>query len=395
MERGVVGATRRARTRNPWGRVRPRHRCHDVEFCKSIEQIRSLDVGSGPTELRRHRHGWREDPRCRGRFVDPVDQGRGLRRGDRRGAPRGPRPHPDGTEIEPRLWWAAYEQASAGLLDGVAAIGVGGQQQGMVCLDDAGEVLRPAILWNDTRSARAAVDLTDEFGGPKAWADAVGLVPVASFTVTKLRWFSRAEPELAARTSMVLLPHDWLTHRLRADRGEPTTDRGEASGTGYWSPAAGAYRQDLVRLAFGRDVALPRIAGPAEVVGETTSGALLSAGTGDTMGGALGVGLRPGDVVVSLGTSGCVYGLSDVPTADASGLVAGYADATGRFLPLVCTLNAARVLVTVADLLGRSLAELDELALSAQPGAGGLTLLPYLDGERTPICPTRAVCSPA
>ncbi|MEU1752687.1 xylulokinase [Micromonospora matsumotoense] len=296
-------------------------------------------------------------------------------------------PHPDGTEIDPQRWWAAYQQASAGLLDGVAAIGVAGQQQGMVCLDEAGEVLRPAILWNDTRSAHAAVDLTAEFGGPKAWADAVGLVPVASFTVTKLRWFSRAEPELAARTSMVLLPHDWLTHRLRADGGEPTTDRGEASGTGYWSAAAGAYRQDLVRLAFGRDVALPRVAGPAEVVGETASGALLSAGTGDTMGGALGVGLRPGDVVVSLGTSGCVYGPSDVPTADPSGLVAGYADATGRFLPLVCTLNAARVLVTVAELLGRSLAELDELALSAQPGAGGLTLLPYLDGERTPNLP--------
>ncbi|GHJ08701.1 xylulokinase [Micromonospora humidisoli] len=296
-------------------------------------------------------------------------------------------PHPDGTEVDPRSWWAAYQQASAGLLDGVAAIGVAGQQQGMVCLDEAGEVVRPAILWNDTRSAGDAVDLTAEFGGPKAWADAVGLVPVASFTVTKLRWFARAEPDLADRTATVLLPHDWLTHRLRADGGAPTTDRGEASGTGYWSPAASTWRHDLVRLAFGRDVALPRVAGPAEVVGETAAGALLSAGTGDTMGGALGVGLRPGDVVVSLGTSGCVYGLGDVPTADASGLVAGYADATGRFLPLVCTLNAARVLVAVADLLGRSLAELDDLALAAHPGAGGLTLLPYLDGERTPNLP--------
>jgi xylulokinase len=296
-------------------------------------------------------------------------------------------PHPDGTEIDPQVWWAAWEQASAGLLDGVAAIGIGGQQQGMICLDEAGEMVRPALLWNDTRSAQAAVDLTDEFGGPKAWADAVGLVPVASFTVTKLRWFAQAEPQLAARTQMVLLPHDWLTHRLRASGGEPTTDRGEASGTGYWSAAAGEYRRDLIELAFGRDVALPRVAGPAEVVGETASGAVLSAGTGDTMGTAFGVGLRPGEVVVSLGTSGCVSGVSEVPTADPSGLVAGYADATGRFLPLVCTLNAARVLVTVADLLGRSLAELDELALSAQPGAGGLTLLPYLDGERTPNLP--------
>jgi xylulokinase len=134
-------------------------------------------------------------------------------------------------------------------------------------------------------------------------------------------------------------------------------------------------------------VQLPRVAGPAETVGETASGAVLAAGTGDTMGAALGVDLRPGDVVVTLGTSGCAFGLSDVPTADASGLVAGYADATGRFLPLVCTLNAARVLSTVADLLGRSLAELDALALSAPPGAGGLTLLPYLDGERTPNLP--------
>ncbi|MFC5006234.1 xylulokinase [Dactylosporangium cerinum] len=296
-------------------------------------------------------------------------------------------PHPDGTEVDPELWWAAFERAGEGLLDGVAAIGVGGQQQGMICLDEAGEVVRPALLWNDTRSARAAADLTGEFGGPRAWADAVGLVPVASFTVTKLRWFARAEPELAARTAAVLLPHDWLTHRLRAGGGAPTTDRGEASGTGYWSPAAGEYRRDLVRLAFGRDLALPRVAGPAEVVGETASGALLSAGTGDTMGAALGVGLRPGDVAVSLGTSGCAFGLSDVPTADASGLVAGYADATGRFLPLVCTLNAARVLGTVADLLGRSPAGFDELALSAPPGAGGLTLLPYLDGERTPNLP--------
>ncbi len=295
--------------------------------------------------------------------------------------------HPDGTEVDPHLWWAAFERASAGLLDGVVAIGVGGQQQGMICLDEAGEVVRPALLWNDTRSARAAVDLTDEFGGPQAWADAVGLVPVASFTVTKLRWFARAEPELAARTRTVLLPHDWLTHRLRAGGGEPTTDRGEASGTGYWSPATGEYRRDLVRLAFGRDVALPRVAGPAETVGETASGAILAAGTGDTMGAALGVGLRSGDVVVSLGTSGCAFGLSEVPTADPSRLVAGYADATGRFLPLVCTLNAARVLVAVADLLGRSLAELDDLALSASPGAGGLTLLPYLDGERTPNLP--------
>jgi xylulokinase len=309
--------------------------------------------------------------------------------------------HPYSTEADPALWWAAFEEASAGLLDGVGAIGVGGQQHGMVCLDASGEVVRPALLWNDTRSAPAAAELVTELGGPRAWVEAVGSVPVASFTVTKLRWFARAEPDLAARTESVLLPHDWLTLRLG---GSFTTDRGDASGTGYFSAATGSYRTDILKLAFGRELRLPRVAGPSEVVGETPFGAVISAGTGDNMAAALGLGLRPGDVVVSLGTSGTAFGVSEVASADASGAVAGFADATGRHLPLVCTLNAARVLSTVAGLLGVSLSELDQLALSAPPGADGLTLLPYLDGERTPNLPdargllaglTRANATPA
>jgi len=311
--------------------------------------------------------------------------------------------HPDGTEADPALWWAAFESASAGLLDDVEAIGVGGQQHGMVCLDATGEVVRPALLWNDTRSAPAAAELVTELGGPQAWVDAVGSVPVASFTVTKLRWFARAEPDLAARTESVLLPHDWVTWRL-AGRNSPTTDRGDASGTGYFSAATGEYRPDILKLAFGRDLRLPRVAAPNEAVGQTGTGALLAPGTGDNMAAALGLGLTPGDVVVSLGTSGTAFGVSEVPSADPSGEVAGFADATGRHLPLVCTLNAARVLTAVADLLGLSLADLDRLALTAEPGAGGLTLLPYLDGERTPNLPdargllaglTRANASPA
>ncbi|MFI5908704.1 xylulokinase [Dactylosporangium sp. NPDC051541] len=297
--------------------------------------------------------------------------------------------HPDGTEVAPAHWWEAFQAATAGgLLDGVAAIGVGGQQHGMVLLDEAGEVVRDALLWNDTRSAGAATDLIAELsGGAGGWADAVGLVPVASFTVTKLRWVAEHEPAVAARAASVMLPHDWITHRLRAGGGDPTTDRGDASGTGYWSPATGEYRTDLLRLGFGRDLALPRVAGPAEVVGETAAGALLAAGTGDNMAAALGLGLGPGDLVVSLGTSGTVFGVSAAPIGDPTGTVAGFADATGLYLPLVATLNAARVLTAVAALLGVSLSTLDELALAAEPGAGGLTLLPYLDGERTPNRP--------
>jgi xylulokinase len=300
----------------------------------------------------------------------------------------GSAPHPDVTEIDPAVWAAALESASSGgLLDDVAAISVGGQQHGMVALDDAGEVVRPALLWNDTRSARAATELIAELGGPEKWAEAVGSVPVASFTVTKLRWLAEHEPELAERVATVMLPHDWLTAGLSTDGiGGARTDRGDASGTGYWSPSTGDYRTDLLGLAFGRELALPPVAAPAAPVGRTAAGAVLGPGTGDNMAAALGLGAVTGDVTVSIGTSGVVAAVSETPTADATGLVAGFADGTGRFLPLVCTLNAARVLSTTATLLGVDLARLDELALST-PDSGGLVLLPFLDGERTPDLP--------
>ncbi|HMG30086.1 MAG TPA: xylulokinase [Jiangellaceae bacterium] len=318
--------------------------------------------------------------------------------------------HPDGTEVHPRHWWSALQRASDGVLDGVAAVSVAAQQHGMVALDEAGDVVRPALLWNDTRSAGAARELIDELGGPKAWADAVGLVPVASFTVTKLRWLATHEPDVAARVARVLLPHDWLTWRLSGAGREPTTDRGDASGTGYWSAAEGRYRTDLLELALGSAVTVPRVAGPAEPVGVVAdstvgaAGAVVAAGTGDNMGAALGLGIEPGDVVVSLGTSGTVFAVAEAASNDAAGLVAGFADATGRFLPLVCTLNAGRVLASTATMLGTDLAGLDRLALHAAPGAGGLVMLPYMDGERTPDLPdatgslmgmTRAAMSPS
>ncbi len=295
--------------------------------------------------------------------------------------------HPDGTEVAPEIWWQALRGVLDGALDGVTAMAVAAQQHGMVVLDEAGDVVRPALLWNDTRSAPDAADLVAELGSPQAWADAVGSVPVAAFTVSKIRWLARKEPEQARRVASVMLPHDYLTWLLADRPDEATTDRGDASGTGYWSPAQGRYREDLVRLALGHLPALPRVAGPSEVVGETPTGIRLAPGTGDNMGAALALDAGPGDVVVSLGTSGTAFACSTVPSADPTGTVAGFADATGRFLPLVCTLNAARILTATADLLGVSPDELGKLALTADAGAGGLTLLPYFDGERTPNLP--------
>ena len=295
--------------------------------------------------------------------------------------------HPDGTEVHPRFWVEALDQVLDGVLDGVSALSIAGQQHGMVALDEDGEIVRPALLWNDTRSAPDALDLIAELGGPEAWADAVGSVPVAAFTVTKARWMARVEPGNAARTARMMLPHDYLTWVLAGRPGTAATDRGEASGTGYWSPITGEYRDDLLALALGHVPAVPRVAGPGEEVGRTASGMALGPGTGDNMGAALGLDARPGDVVVSLGTSGTAFAVSTTPAHDASGFVAGFADATGHFLPLVCTLNAARVLTSTADLLGVDFDGLAALALSAEPGSGGLTLLPYLDGERTPNLP--------
>lgn len=300
-------------------------------------------------------------------------------------------PHPDGSEIDPAHWWSALQVAidAAGGLDDVAAISVGAQQHGMVCLDEDGEVVRPALLWNDTRSAGAARDLVAELGGPEAWAEAVGSVPVASFTVTKLRWLAEHEPEAARRTAAVCLPHDWLTWKLAgaSSLDHLVTDRGDASGTGYYSPGREAYVPELLERAFGHVPILPRVLGPSTSAGETSTGAVLGPGTGDNMAAGLALGLQPGDVAVSLGTSGTAYARSNAPTADPTGLVAGFASATGDHLPLVCTLNAARVLDAAARLLGVDHERLDELARSAPPGAGGLVVVPYLEGERTPDLP--------
>jgi xylulokinase len=308
--------------------------------------------------------------------------------------------HPDGTEVDPAAWWQALTEAveAAGGLEDVDAVSVGAQQHGMVALDADGAVVRPALLWNDTRSAPAALRLISERGGPQAWADGVGSVPVASYTVTKLAWMAEHEPENAARTEAVCLPHDWLTWRLQSSGATGpgfsalTTDRGDASGTGYFAPATGEYRRDLLIAALGHDAQLPRVLGPADQAGVSaakglSTGAVLAAGTGDNMAAALGVGALPGDVIVSIGTSGVVSGVTDTPAADPTGIVAGFADATGRYLPLVCTLNAARVLDACARLLQVSHEELARLALSAPAGAEGLVLVPYFEGERTPNRP--------
>ena len=295
---------------------------------------------------------------------------------------RAPHPStaPPRSEQDPGEWWRAFVAArdAAGGFDDVDAVSIAAQQHGLVVTDAAGTPLRAAKLWNDTESAPDAGWLLKQLDdGATGWAAACGSVPVAAFTITKLSWLHRTEPEVFGRMERVMLPHDWLVWQ---STGEYQTDRGDASGTGYWSPAAGEYRFDLLEIV-DRETDW-RAAVPPVV---DASAAL---GTGDNMAAALGLGVGPGDVVFSLGTSGTVFAVSDSPTHDDSGAVAGFADATGRFLPLVCTLNATKVTDAIGRLLGVDHAALDALALASPPGAHGATLLPYFDGERTPNRPS-------
>lgn len=292
-----------------------------------------------------------------------------------------------GRESDPRQWWDALGEALRQCGDAAreaAAVSIGGQQHGLVTLDAQGEPVRPALLWNDVRSAPQARRLIEELGGPKSWAERTGSVPSASFTVTKWAWLAEHEPDAVRAAKAVRLPHDYLTERLT---GEGTTDRGDASGTGWWASGTEAYDEDILARVGLDPALLPRVVRPGEVAGTVrdghglpfTKGTLVAAGTGDNAAAALGLGLRPGVPVMSLGTSGTVYAVSRRRPADPTGTVAGFADARGDWLPLACTLNCTLAVDRVASLLG-----LDREAV--EPGTEA-TLLPFLDGERTPNLP--------
>ncbi|MBM9621724.1 FGGY family carbohydrate kinase [Streptomyces zhihengii] len=319
--------------------------------------------------------------------VCDADTGAVLRQG------YAPHPlEPKSTEADPQAWLLSLgEAAGGGLLEGVQAIGVSAQQHGLITLDAQGGPVRPALLGNDRRAQVAAADLVDALGGKQAWAEAVGSVPQAALPVAKLRWLARSEPEAAQRVAAVMQPHDWLVWQLLGRPARRTTDRGGASCTGYWSAGTGAWRPDLVETALGHQCALPEVLGPADAAGTTPEGLLISAGTGETMAAAFGLGVGTGDAVVSLGASGSVMAIHHEALADPSGMITSFADATGMHLPVVHTLNAVRALRGTAEMLGlEGLDELSALALKSTPGASGLVLLPYLEGERTPQLPHTA-----
>lgn len=298
-------------------------------------------------------------------------------------------PHPDGTELAPQRWWDAFEGVGATNLTDIDALAITAQQHSTIFLDGNGEVIRDAILWNDSRAISQGLSLRAALG-PAWWAREIGVLPGAAHPISKLRWLAEAEPEHAQRLHSVMLPHDWLTWNLRggARAGvEPTTDRSDASSTGYWSPTLREYLPDLITLALGHNVRVPRVLNPNEPAGHLPGGVLVAPGLGDNAATHLGLGSLVGEVVVSIGTSLTISVTWPNPLRDETGRVDDMADAMDSYLPIVVSLNGARTLSATARMLGVSLGGLDRLAREAASDACGLTFLPFLDGERTPLLP--------
>lgn len=315
---------------------------------------------------------------------------------------RAPHPvtHPPESQQDPESWWRALVDAMAQARRDVdvriIGVSVGAQCHGLVVSDGADRVLRPARLWNDTTSGPQAAALLERHPA-SWWAQQIGIVPSAAITVTKLALLAQTEPEIFDSVRQISVPHDWLTFRLTRRR---VTDRSDASGTGYYSADTGRWRTDILDDVVAERAwapMLPEVLGPEEAAGRIDPGAaaelgidpeaVVGAGGGDQHLAAQGIGLGEGDVAYSLGTSGVVFATTPDPVVDLTGSVDGVANATGGYLPLVCTLNATKVTETIARLLGVDYTELAALALTAPLDPDRLVLAAYLDGERSPRLP--------
>jgi xylulokinase len=287
------------------------------------------------------------------------------------------------TTQDPGVWWQGLVDArhEAGGALGVAAVSAAAPPQGVVLLDADHKPLGSAILAEDSRGSAEIGELMRALGDAADWTVAVGSVPDASFPIAKLAHLRVAEPRRFSAVAKVLAPHDWLTYRLSR---RFVTDRGDASTTGYWSPRESAWRIDLLTLmddAKDWGACLPRVAGPAAAAGDR-EGVVIAAGTGSPMSAALGIALEPRELLIVLDDQITVATVRERPTEDPTGVVTGFADATGRFLPQVRLRNGMNVIDAVVRFLGVDRHRFDQLALSAPSGSAGVTLLPGFEPER-------------
>jgi len=330
---------------------------------------------------------------------------------DEQGTPlgRGYAKHPlieraSGAREQDPQWWVnalriAVKEALTSSGTAVEAIGVSGQQHGLVILDENLEVIRPAKLWNDTETSEQNAELIERFGGRAEWSRRFGIVPLTGYTISKLLWLKQNEPRNFARIRHILLPHDylnfWLTGKLRAEAGD-------ASGTAFFDIRMRSWQRQVLDAIDGGTGqlcgALPELIGPEDIVGSLRpevaadlgipESCVVASGGGDNMMAAIGTGnVREGIVTLSLGTSSTVYSFSDHPVQDETGNVAPFCSSSGGWLPLICTMNATNVVTDTVRLVGKNIADIEAALNSTPPGADGLTFLPFLNGERTPDLP--------
>lgn len=308
-------------------------------------------------------------------------------------------------EQAPHLWTDAVHTCLATLLAqpgvaaaDVAAIGVSGQQHGCVALDAAGRVLAPAKLWCDTETVAECDEITERAGGTEAVINITGSALAVGFTASKVLWLKKHRPDIWPRVTTILLPHDYINFHLTGNR---CMECGDASGTGYfdihkreWSPRM----VDAIDASGRLAAALPPLIASDAPAGTLRPeladcfglprNVLVSSGGGDNMMAAIGTGnVREGIITCSLGTSGTLFAFANAPVSDPRGELAGFCSSSGGWLPLICTMNVTVATEAMRALFGLGLADYDAEAAVAEPGAGGLRLLPYLNGERTPALP--------
>jgi xylulokinase len=312
--------------------------------------------------------------------------------------------HENGAREQEPAWWVealrvSVRQALAQNAEPVLALGVSGQQHGLVVLDEDRNVIRPAKLWNDTQTAPQNQELVEMLGGKQAWFERFGIVPLTGYTASKLLWLKQNEPENFARIRHILLPHEylnfWLTGRICAEFGD-------ASGTAFFDVRSRQWSREILDAIDGGSgqlfAALPPLISVEEPVGTlrpdvaaelgVAQACIVSAGGGDNMMGAIGTAnVREGVVTLSLGTSSTVYSFHEQAVLDSTGNVAPFCSSSGGWLPLVCTMNATNVVTQTVAMLGRSLTDIEGALAATPPGANGLVFLPFLNGERTPDLP--------
>ena len=314
----------------------------------------------------------------------------------------------DGIAEQQAHWWLdasrdAFQKVDIEVRRSARAIAVSGQQHGFVAVDDSDEVLAPVKLWCDTSTAVECDEIMAAFGGRDACIEKVGNPIAPGYTASKVHWLKKARPNLYRKMTGILLPHDYLNLYLT---GERCMEMGDASGTGFFDVRKREWSQTMLRaIDADRDLheCLPALRSANEAVGVLRdkvaeelglpAGIPVGIGGGDNMMGAIGTGnVRPGNVTMSLGTSGTLYAYAEEPIVDPNGNIAAFCSSTGGWLPLLCTMNCTVTTELMRSLLGADIASFESRISSAPRGADGVITLPFFNGERTPNLPNAKGC---